>query len=39
MQLLARKPFPPHHYANELFQVTDTLKRVFLKEQQVGSCS
>jgi hypothetical protein len=30
MQPLARKPFPAHHYADESFQVTDTLKRVFL---------
>jgi hypothetical protein len=36
VQLLARKPSPAHHYADDSFQVTHTLKRVFFEEQQVG---
>ena len=36
VELLAGKPCPAHHYADVSFQVTDTLQRVFLKEQQVG---
>jgi hypothetical protein len=39
MQLLGRKTCPAHHYADESFQVTDTLKRVFLEEQHVGPFS
>ena len=39
MQVLAWKPLPAHHYPDEPFQVSDTLKRVTFKEQDVGSLS
>jgi hypothetical protein len=39
MQVLAWKPLPAHDDPDELFQVSHTLKRVSLEEQEVGSLS
>ena len=39
LQVLAWKPLPAHDDPDELFQVSDTLKGISFKEQEVGSLS